>query len=216
MTGAWGRIGSMFTGIVEEVGRVAAIEHLDRGARLVVESARAANGAEIGDSIAVNGCCLTVTSVTTGDAGFTADVMSETLRVTSLGALEPGSPVNLERALLAGARLDGHVVQGHVDAVGRIRSLEVEPNATTVWVDAPPEVLRYCVPKGSVAIEGISLTLVDVDAGGLGVSIIPHTWEATNLATKVVGDAVNLEADVLSKYVEAHVRRLAGEQAVAE
>ena len=137
--------------------------------------------------------------------------MSETLRVTSLGDLDAGSPVNLERALRAGSRLDGHVVQGHVDGVGCVRSLEVERNATTVWVDAPPSVLRYCVPKGSVAIEGISLTLVDVDDAGFSVSIIPHTWEVTNLSSKAVGDAVNLEADVLSKYVEAHVRRLAGE-----
>lgn len=202
----------MFTGIVEEVGRIEVIEHLDEGARLVVATERVADGAAVGDSIAVNGCCLTVTSLVNGAAGFAADVMTETLRVTSLGALGPGSPVNLERALRADARLDGHVVQGHVDGVGRIRSLDVERNATTVWVDAPPEVLRYCVPKGSVAIEGISLTLVDVDAAGFSVSIIPHTWDVTNLASKAVGDPVNLEADVLSKYVEAHVRRMAGEQ----
>lgn len=206
----------MFTGIVEDVGRIEAIEHLDRGARLVVGATRVAADAAVGDSIAVNGCCLTVTSVGDDGGGFTADVMSETLRVTSLGAIEAGSLVNLERALRAGARLDGHVVQGHVDAVGRIRSLEVERNATTVWVDAPPEVLRYCVPKGSVAIEGISLTLVDVDAKGFSVSIIPHTWAVTNLASKGVGDTLNLEADVLSKYVEAHVRRLVGEQAGAQ
>lgn len=202
----------MFTGIVEEVGRIDVIEHLDEGARLVVATERVADGAAVGDSIAVNGCCLTVTSLTDAAAGFAADVMAETLRVTSLGALEPGSPVNLERALRADARLDGHVVQGHVDGVGRIRSLDVERNATTVWVDAPLEVLRYCVPKGSVAIEGISLTLVDVDAGGFSVSIIPHTWDVTNLSSKSVGDPVNLEADVLSKYVEAHVRRMTGEQ----
>lgn len=198
----------MFTGIVEEVGRVEAVEHLPEGQRLVVAARVVSDGTEVGDSIAVNGCCLTVTSLGCASAGFGADVMSETLRVTSLGSLTPGSPVNLERALRADSRLDGHVVQGHVDAVGRIRSLVVAPNATTVWIDAPPEVLRYCVPKGSVAVEGISLTLVDVDDHGFGVSIIPHTWEVTNLSSRAVGDTVNLEADVLSKYVEAHVRRL--------
>lgn len=199
----------MFTGIVEEIGRIGAVERLDEGARLVVAATGVVADAHVGDSIAVNGCCLTVTSFDA--SGFSADVMSETLRVTSLGDLAPGSPVNLERAVQAGARLDGHVVQGHVDGVGRVRSLEVAHNATDVWVDAPDAVLRYCVPKGSVALEGISLTIVDVDDDGFSVSIIPHTWEATNLGAKAVGAAVNLEADVLSKYVEAHVRRLAGD-----
>lgn len=199
----------MFTGIIEEVGRIDAVERLPEGARLVVAATAVVGDTGVGDSIAVNGCCLTVTAF--DGSGFSADVMSETLRVTSLGDLAAGNPVNLERALRAGARLDGHVVQGHVDGVGRVRSLEVARNATDVWVDAPEAVLRYCVPKGSVALEGISLTIVAVDDAGFSVSIIPHTWEVTNLATKTVGAAVNLEADVLSKYVEAHVRRLAGD-----
>lgn len=200
----------MFTGIIEEVGRVDAVERLPEGVRLVVAATEVVGDAHVGDSIAVNGCCLTVTGF--GASGFSADVMSETLRVTSLGDLLPGSSVNLERALQASARLDGHVVQGHVDGVGRVRTLEVAPNATDVWIDAPENVLRHCVPKGSIALEGISLTIVDVDDSGFSVSIIPHTWEVTNLATKVVGDGVNLEADVLSKYVEAHLRRLARDE----
>jgi len=201
----------MFTGIIEEVGRIDSIEHLPEGARLVVSSASAAGGARIGDSIAVNGCCLTVTDHITD--GFAADVMSETLRVTGLGALAEGSPVNLERAMRADAHLDGHIVQGHVDGVGTVRSLEAAHNATTLWVDAPASVLCYCVPKGSVAIDGISLTIVDVDDAGFSVSVIPHTWEVTNLSTRSPGDKVNLEADVLSKYVEAHVARMLGERA---
>lgn len=202
----------MFTGIIEELGRVDTIEHLPEGARLVVSAATVADGARVGDSIAVNGCCLTVTDHT-GSGGFAADVMTETLRVTGLGTLAEGSPVNLERALRADAHLDGHIVQGHVDAVGTIRSLDVARNATTVWIDAPDAVLRYCVPKGSVAIDGISLTIVDVDDAGFSVSIIPHTWQVTNLGSRQVGDRVNLEADVLSKYVEAHVARMLGTQA---
>lgn len=190
----------MFTGIVQEVGSVAGLEPAGGGSRMRIAADSVLDGLKTGDSVAVNGACLTATDV--GDRSFVADVMAETLRVTGLGRLQTGDAVNLERPLRADGRFDGHIVQGHVDGVGTIRALDVAPNATTVRVSAPGSVLRYCVPKGSVAVDGISLTIVDVTDDAFSVAIIPHTWEVTNMRMAEVGSTVNLEADVLAKYVE--------------
>lgn len=190
----------MFTGIVEELGTVSEVRDNAAGKVFGFSSRVVQADAGVGDSIAVNGTCLTVTRLT--DEGFEADVMAETLRATALGSLVAGAAVNLERPMRADGRFDGHIVQGHVDGVGCVRSVAEALNETTVWVDAPSHVLRYCVPKGSITLDGISLTIVDVDDAGFSVSIIPHTWQVTNLASRGPGDPVNLEADVLAKYVE--------------
>ena len=182
----------MFTGIVRERGRVAAFD----GSRLVVEAP--GTTAEVGDSVAVAGVCLTV--VETRPLAF--DVVPETLERTTLGSLEPGGEVNVEPALRAGEPLGGHVMQGHVDGVGRVRSVEPEGDGARIWVDAPPEVLRYCVEKGSVAVDGTSLTVATLDDAGFAVALVPHTLAATTLGGLGAGDIVNLEADVLAKYVE--------------
>jgi riboflavin synthase len=187
----------MFTGLVREVGKVVSFEE----GRLRVESTIAAS---VGDSVAIDGVCLTVVD---GDRATLAfDAVPETLARTTLGALGPGEPVNLEPALRAGEALGGHYVQGHVDGVGRVRSVDDEGEGKRVWFDAPPELLRYCVEKGSVTVDGVSLTVAGLDGGGFAVALVPHTLEATTLGAAVAGDAVNLEADVLAKYVE----RLAG------
>jgi riboflavin synthase len=180
----------MFTGIVRELGRVVVFD----GARLTVEAPQTA--ADIGDSIAVDGVCLTVVEHD-GDR-FAFDVVAETLSRTTLGALTADDRVNVEPALRAGEPLGGHIVQGHVDGVGRIRSISPQP----VWVDAPPEVLRYCVEKGSITVDGISLTVAALDDAGFAVALVPHTLAATTLGAAKTGDAVNLEVDVLAKYVE--------------
>jgi len=183
----------MFTGLVREVGRVVSFEE----GRLRVESAIAA---AIGDSVAIDGVCLTVVD---GDRKTLAfDAVPETLARTTLGGLEPGRPVNLEPALKAGEALGGHYVQGHVDGVGRIRSVEPEGDGRRVWVDAPPEILHYCVEKGSIAVDGISLTVADLDDDGFAVALVPHTLAVTTLGRAATGDEVNLESDVLAKYVE--------------
>ncbi len=187
----------MFTGLVREVGKVVSIED----GRLRIESSLAA---AIGDSVSINGCCLTVVD---GDRRTLAfDAVPETLARTTLGRLEAGAPVNLEPALRAGESLGGHYVQGHIDGVGSVRSVEPEGDGRRAWLDAPPDVLRYCVEKGSVAVDGVSLTVADLDDDGFAVALIPHTLAATTLGSLVPGDEVNLEADVLAKYVE----RLAG------
>ncbi len=199
----------MFTGIVEEIGRVVAFERSGEGeaasARLTIACTTVVEDAGIGDSIAVDGCCLTVTSLA-GD-GFTADLMAETLRATGLGDLTAGTAVNLERAMRADARFGGHLVQGHVDAVGVITGRAERPGTVFLTVDAPGEVARYLVPKGSVTVAGVSLTVVDVtarDDGGASfrLGLIPHTLEVTTLGERAVGDRVNLEADVVAKHVE--------------
>jgi riboflavin synthase len=179
----------MFTGLVREVGDVVSME----GGRLVVRSTLAA---ELGDSIAVNGVCLTVVAHDDGTLAF--DAVPETLARTSLGTLEPGSRVNLEPALRAGDALGGHYVQGHVDCVGSFRGVADGLH----WFDAPPELLRYVVQKGSIAVDGTSLTVAGVDEAGFAVALIPHTLEATTLGGLEPGVAVNLEGDVLAKYVE--------------
>src|SRR4029079_10442006 len=187
----------MFTGLVREVGKVVSFED----GRLRVESTIAAS---VGDSVAIDGVCLTVVD---GDRSTLAfDAVPETLARTTLAALGPGEPVNREPALLAGEALGGHYVQGHVDGVGRVRSVDDEGEGRRVWFDAPPGLLRYCVEKGSIAVDGVSLTVAGLDDDGFAVALVPHTLEATTLGKAASGDAVNLEADVLAKYVE----RLAG------
>ena len=185
----------MFTGIVRELGTVASVEERGEAVRLAVEAPETAAQAALGDSVAVAGVCLTVVEVGGGRLAF--DAVPETLRRTSLGRLAPGSRVNLEPALRAGDPLGGHVVQGHVDGVGAVREV-----GELTWLDAPPGLLRYCVEKGSIAVEGCSLTVAALDDAGFAVALIPHTLEVTTLGTLAPGDPVNLEVDVLAKYVE--------------
>lgn len=202
----------MFTGIIEEIGTVAAVERVaeDR-VTLTLDCSTVVEDAVLGASIAVDGCCLTVTSLPDG-GGFTADLMDETLARTSLGALEVGDRVNLERAMRLGDRLGGHLVQGHVDATGQVLERVEQPGTVFLRFSAPPEVARYLVPKGSITIEGTSLTVVDVQDTGDGtatfrVGLIPHTLEVTTWGDLQVGDRVNLEADAMAKYAD---RLLAG------
>jgi riboflavin synthase len=198
----------LFTGIVEVVGRVAALELEGDVAQLALDAPSIAEGVRLGDSIAVNGCCLTVTKLEAGRFHFQA--VRETLERTSLGALRVGQRVNLERALRADSRLDGHLVQGHVDGTGRVRSLERRGDDVRFYVECGAEVLDCLVEKGSVAIDGVSLTVVGVEASGFDVALIPHTLSATTLGERQPGDRVNLEADVLGKYVRRQVERLLG------
>ena len=190
----------MFTGIIEEIGTVRRIERGARGARLTIGAETVLEGTRIGDSIATNGVCLTVTGMTADS--FSADVMAETLRRSGLGALQSGSPVNLERAMPADGRFGGHIVSGHIDGTGTVAALRREDNAVWVTVHAAPALLRYIVEKGSIAIDGVSLTVAAVDTDGFSVSIIPHTGAQTILLGKKPGDTVNLECDVIGKYVE--------------
>ncbi|HJR37642.1 MAG TPA: riboflavin synthase [Nocardioidaceae bacterium] len=193
----------MFTGIVEELGVVEAIEDQGDAVRLTVRGPHVVADAGLGDSIAVNGCCLTVAA--RDHEAFTADVMRETLAKTSLGALAPGGRVNLERAVTAATRLGGHIVQGHVDATGAVVSREPSEHWELVTISLPPALARYLVPKGSITVDGISLTVVDVlDAPdpAFSVSLIPETLARTTLGLKQPGEPVNLEVDVIAKYVE--------------
>ena len=186
----------MFTGIVREVGAVAAFD----GSRLVVTAPETTAGAAVGDSVSVAGVCLTVVETEAGRLAF--DVVPETLARTALGRLETGDAVNLEPSLRVGDQLGGHVVQGHVDGVGRVRSVTPEGDSRRVWFDAPEGVVRYCLEKGSVAVDGVSLTVAALDDDGFEVALIPHTLEVTTLGRLEPGDEVNLEADVLGKVVE--------------
>ena len=190
----------MFTGIVEEIGTVRAVRRGAHSSVLSIGAVRIQNGLKIGDSVAVNGVCLTVCSKDSG--GFTADVMHETLNRSSLGCLSVGSRVNLERAMAADGRFGGHIVSGHIDGVGGIRALQRDDNALWYTVEAAPQVLRYIVEKGSIAMDGISLTVASVSEPDFSVSVIPHTASATILGEKRPGDPVNLETDVIGKYVE--------------
>ena len=194
----------MFTGIVEELGTVESMEDQGDALRLTVQGALVTSDAALGDSIAVNGCCLTVS--TREDEAFTADVMHETLAKTSLGALRPGARVNLERAVTATTRLGGHIVQGHVDGTGTVLSRTPSEHWEVVEVSLPHDLERYLVPKGSITVDGISLTLVEVGADRFTVSLIPETLARTTLGFKQPGDVVNLEVDVIAKYVEKMVR----------
>ena len=190
----------MFTGIVEEMGEVVALDTVGSAARLTVRGPLVTTDAVHGASIAVNGCCLTVVALAAGS--FTADVMLETLERTSLGALQVGDRVNLERPVTLATRLGGHVVQGHVDGTGTIISRTPGDQWEIVRVGLPPGLARYVVPKGSITVDGVSLTVIEVTDDSLTVSLIPATLDLTTLGRKVVGDPVNLEVDVLAKYVE--------------
>ncbi len=190
----------MFTGIIEETGTLRQIVKGEKSSVLAIEAEKVLEGTQIGDSIAVNGICLTVTSLT--DDSFSADVMAETMRRTNLGSQSVGSKVNLERALTPLTRMGGHIVSGHIDGIGKITSYVREDNAVWVTVETEKSLLKYIVEKGSVAIDGISLTVAYVDEICFKVSVIPHTASQTTLITKAVGDSVNLECDVIAKYVE--------------
>ena len=190
----------MFTGIVEEMGTVKALHLGTVSGSIEVTAKTVLEGTKIGDSIAVNGVCLTVTQM--APDGFTADVMPETLRRSNLGALRPGSPVDLERAMAADGRFGGHIVSGHIDGTGTITEQRREGNAVWVRIQAPAEILRLIVEKGSIAIDGISLTVAAVSKQDFQVSIIPHTGSETILLSKRPGDVVNLENDIIGKYVQ--------------
>lgn len=190
----------MFTGIVEEVGRIRSIQRGSKSCSLQVEACHVLSDAHVGDSIATNGVCLTVTRFDA--SSFTADVMHETLDRSTLGSVRPGSRVNLERAMRADGRFGGHIVSGHIDGVGTVRSITADDNAVWFEIGAPRSLVRQVVEKGSIAIDGISLTVASVSSDSISVSVIPHTRAHTTLADRRVGDGVNLETDVVGKYVE--------------
>lgn len=190
----------MFTGIIEELGTVKALRKGAASAVIEVEASTVLEGTKLGDSIATNGVCLTVTGLT--PTSFSADVMHETLRRSSLGQLRPGSKVNLERAMALGGRFGGHIVSGHIDGCGVIERVETDDNAVWYTVGAEPALLRYVVEKGSVTLDGISLTVAAVGERSFKVSVIPHTRAVTNLSAKGPGSPVNIETDILGKYVE--------------
>ena len=194
----------MFTGIIEELGTVERVTRGRVSAVLALRAEAILSDLKTGDSVAVNGVCLTATSLT--GHGFTADVMHETLDRSSLAGLGPGSPVNLERAMAANGRFGGHIVAGHVDGVGTIAAIERDDNAIWFTITAPEQVLRYVVEKGSIAIDGISLTVARVEPDRFAVSVIPHTAAVTLLGRRRVGDRVNLESDIIGKYVERLLR----------
>ncbi len=190
----------MFTGIVEELGTVAAIEDQGDALRLTVRATTALEGTGLGDSISVNGCCLTVTAID-GDT-WTSDVMQQTLDMTALAGVAPGDPVNLERAMTADTRLGGHLVQGHVDGVGTVVRRSPSEHWDVVEMSLPADLARYVVPKGSICVDGVSLTVVDVGADSFTVSLIPETLARTTLGAREPGDRVNLETDVIARHVE--------------
>jgi riboflavin synthase len=196
----------MFTGIIEALGTVASIESAGELARLAIDAPEIARDVRVGESVAVNGCCLTVVAAESGCLHF--DVIQESLLRTSLGDLAAGSPVNLERAMRLDGRLDGHIVQGHVDGTGRVERVERDGDDVRLYVACGREITDNLVEKGSVAIDGVSLTVVGVSETGFDVALIPHTLEVTNLGVAKVGDRVNLEADVLGKYVKSYLDRV--------
>ena len=193
----------MFTGIIEEVGRIRAIERQAVSARLTVAASKVLSDVHLGDSIAVNGVCLTVTSF--GRDYFCADVMHETLNRSSLGKLVRGSAVNLERAMAADGRFGGHIVSGHIDGTGKVAAITKDDNAIWYQIKTDSGILKYIVEKGSVAIDGISLTVAKTDSQSFSVSIIPHTAGATTLSLRKAGDVVNLENDIVGKYIEKFI-----------
>jgi riboflavin synthase len=195
----------VFTGIVREVGRVASLDGDGPALRLEVEAPETAPGVAIGDSVSISGVCLTAVEIANGRIGF--DVVPESLSRTSLDGLATGDRVNVEPALRAGEPLGGHYVQGHVDAVGHVRRVDGGDDGTRVWFDAPEEILRYIVEKGSIAVDGTSLTVSALDGAGFEVALVPHTLAATTLGELEPGDPVNLEPDVLAKYVERLLAR---------
>ncbi|NGZ09167.1 MAG: riboflavin synthase [Nitrospira sp. LK70] len=190
----------MFTGIVEEIGAITVLRKTLAGTRLTILASTVMSDLKIGDSVSVDGICLTVVSRSERD--FSVEVSPETLSVTTLGNFAVGLPVNLERAMRLNERIGGHLVAGHVDGIGVIRSRHQDGNAIMFTIGAPPEILRYCVAKGSITVDGISLTVNDLSEKGFSVAIIPHTAKATTLGLKGVNDPVNLESDLIGKYVE--------------
>ena len=197
----------MFTGVIEEVGEIVAVKRGQVSSRLSIRGEKIFSDLKLGDSVAVNGVCLTATTIS--GRVFEADVMAETLRRTNLGSFANGTRVNLERAMAAGGRFGGHIVSGHIDGTGRIASMKREENAVWVRIDTGDDILRYIIEKGSVAIDGISLTVAEVGEGYFKVSVIPHTGEETTLLRKRPGEIVNLENDVVGKYVE-HLMHFGG------
>jgi riboflavin synthase len=197
----------MFTGIVREKGRVVSAESNGDGGSLTLRIAAPQTAAQtgLGDSVSVAGCCLTAVASEAGELRF--DAVSESLARTTLAGLAEGAEVNLEPALRAGDPLGGHYVQGHVDGVGRVRSLETEGDGARLWLDVPAELLRYCVEKGSLTVDGVSLTVAALDDRGVGIALVPHTLRETTLSTLEPGHGVNLETDVLAKYVERLAQR---------
>lgn len=193
----------MFTGIIEEIGKIKSVTRGSRSVTLEVEARKVLEDTRTGDSIATNGVCLTVTALT--PTSFRADVMPETMRRTALGMLKPDERVNLERALCLNSRLGGHLVAGHVDGTGRITDMQRDDIAVWITVAASPALLRYVIGKGSVTVDGVSLTVAYVDEAVFKVSVIPHTQEQTTLTSKRVGDVVNLENDLIARYVEKFV-----------
>ena len=192
----------MFTGIILELGKVISFEKIAQGAKLKIFSEKLIKDSQIGDSIAVNGVCLTVTEIDRTKKVLSFELSYETLKKTILGELKKDSPVNLESALTLNTKLGGHLVSGHVDGVGVIKKIEKTGDYIKIEIEAPQEVLKYCVPKGSIAVDGISLTVVDLFTNSFSVVIIPHTLKMTTLGFKNVGDSVNLEPDIIAKYVE--------------
>ena len=190
----------VFTGIVRELGRVVSAEGGGDGLALVVEAPSTAADTNVGDSVSIDGCCLTVEAV--DGARITFHAAPETLTRSTLGRRRTDDPVNLELAVRAGEPLGGHYVQGHVDAVGRVQSVEVEGDGLRVFIEAPEAILRYCVEKGSISVDGVSLTLAELADGVFAVALVPHTLGATTLSALAPGQEVNLEADVIAKYVE--------------
>ena len=190
----------MFTGIIEEMGVLKAVDRTLAGTRLRIMAKVILDDLSQGASVSVNGACLTV--VTLESEEFTVEVSPETLSVTTLGSLAPGSPLNLERAMKLSDRIGGHLVSGHVDGVGSVLNRQQEGNSIVLTIEAPPEILRYCVPKGSMTVDGISMTINDVQEGAFKLAVIPHTASATTLGIKQPGDRVNLESDLIGKYVE--------------
>ena len=204
----------MFTGIIEEKGRLVKVISGSESGSVEIEAAKVLEGTKIGDSIAVNGVCLTVTALK--NSGFTADVMPETLRRTNLGMLHKGAEVNLERAMAAGGRFGGHIVSGHVDGTGTISELKRDGNAVWVSIKAAADILQLIVEKGSICIDGISLTVAYVDDKLFKVSIIPHTGSETTLLTKKPGGIVNLENDIVGKYIQKLMQPYSPENSRAE
>jgi riboflavin synthase len=190
----------MFSGIVEEMGAITVLGKTLAGTKLTILASIVMGDLKIGDSVSVNGTCLTV--ISRSDRDFSVEVSPETLSVTTLGLLNPGTPVNLERAMRLNERIGGHLVAGHVDGIGVIRSRHQDANAIILAIEAPQHILRYCVVKGSITVDGISLTINDVNEKGFSVAIIPHTAKVTTLGLKQVNDPVNLESDLIGKYVE--------------
>ncbi|MBS1812284.1 MAG: riboflavin synthase [Acidobacteria bacterium] len=190
----------MFTGIIEELGTIQTLTSARDGARVVVHAPTILSDAKIGDSIAVNGVCLTVVEKTANT--FLADISAETLRRTSLKQIQVGSRINLERPMMPSARFGGHIVQGHVDAMGEFLSAKAEGDGWVVRIGFPVELGKYIVEKGSITVDGISLTVAALGANWFEIAVIPHTWKVTNLSSLKKGDAVNLEVDIIAKYVE--------------